>query len=83
MRRAALILSLSIALGATATPTRTADAQDAGEAIPAALAEVARSRMATDGVPGVVIRLGKAFNTIEPDGLSLRCGAAAVEDDEV
>jgi UDP-N-acetylmuramate dehydrogenase len=31
------------------------------------------------GVPGVVIKLGKAFNTIEADGLSLRCGAAAVD----
>lgn len=31
------------------------------------------------GVPGVVIRLGKAFNTIETDGLTLRCGAAAVD----
>ena len=27
------------------------------------------------GVPGVLIRLGKAFNNIETDGLSLRCGA--------
>jgi UDP-N-acetylmuramate dehydrogenase len=31
------------------------------------------------GVPGVVIRLGKAFNTIEADGLTLRCGGAAVD----
>jgi UDP-N-acetylmuramate dehydrogenase len=31
------------------------------------------------GVPGVVIKLGKAFNTIETDGLTLRCGAAAVD----
>jgi UDP-N-acetylmuramate dehydrogenase len=31
------------------------------------------------GVPGVVIRLGKAFNTIEADGLTLRCGAPAVD----
>ena len=31
------------------------------------------------GVPGVLIRLGKAFNNIETDGLSLRCGAAAVD----
>lgn len=31
------------------------------------------------GVPGVVIRLGKAFNTIEADGMTLRCGAAAVD----
>jgi len=31
------------------------------------------------GVPGVVIKLGKAFNTIEADGLTLRCGAAAVD----
>jgi UDP-N-acetylmuramate dehydrogenase len=31
------------------------------------------------GVPGVTIRLGRAFNTIEADGLVLRCGAAAVD----
>ncbi|MDX2223779.1 MAG: UDP-N-acetylmuramate dehydrogenase [Rhodospirillaceae bacterium] len=31
------------------------------------------------GVPGVTIRLGKAFNTIEADGLGLRCGAAAID----
>lgn len=31
------------------------------------------------GVPGVVIRLERAFNTIEADGLMLRCGAAAVD----
>ncbi|MDX2141876.1 MAG: UDP-N-acetylmuramate dehydrogenase [Rhodospirillaceae bacterium] len=31
------------------------------------------------GVPGVVIRLGKAFNTTEADGVTLRCGAAAVD----
>jgi UDP-N-acetylmuramate dehydrogenase len=31
------------------------------------------------GVPGVVIKLGKAFNTIDVDGLTMRCGAAAVD----
>ncbi|MCB2106456.1 MAG: UDP-N-acetylmuramate dehydrogenase, partial [Rhodobacteraceae bacterium] len=31
------------------------------------------------GVLGVVIKLGKAFNTIDADGLTLRCGAAAVD----
>jgi len=31
------------------------------------------------GVPGVVIKLGKAFSSIEPDGHGLRCGAAAVD----
>lgn len=31
------------------------------------------------GVPGVVIKLGKAFAAIEPDGYTLRCGAAAVD----
>jgi UDP-N-acetylmuramate dehydrogenase len=31
------------------------------------------------GVPGVVVKLGKAFNTIDVDGLTLRCGAAAVD----
>ena len=30
------------------------------------------------GVPGVVIRLAKAFAMIEADGLSLRCGAGAI-----
>jgi UDP-N-acetylmuramate dehydrogenase len=29
------------------------------------------------GVPGVVIRLGKAFATVETDGLTLRCGGGA------
>jgi UDP-N-acetylmuramate dehydrogenase len=31
------------------------------------------------GVPGVVIHLGKAFGTITVDGLSLHCGAGAVD----
>ena len=31
------------------------------------------------GVPGVVIHLGKAFSTIAVDGLTLRCGAGAVD----
>lgn len=31
------------------------------------------------GVPGVVIHLGKAFGTISADGLTLRCGAGAVD----
>jgi UDP-N-acetylmuramate dehydrogenase len=31
------------------------------------------------GVPGVVIRLGRAFGTIETDNLTVRCGAAAVD----
>ena len=64
MRRAALILSLSIALGAIATPTRTAKAQDADPAVPGALAEVARRRMAMDGVPGVVIALLRAGDPV-------------------
>ncbi|MEO9601357.1 UDP-N-acetylmuramate dehydrogenase [Parasphingorhabdus sp.] len=29
------------------------------------------------GIPGVVVRLGKAFAAIEADGLTLRCGAGA------
>jgi UDP-N-acetylmuramate dehydrogenase len=31
------------------------------------------------GVPGVVIHLGKAFSTIVVDGLTVRCGAGAVD----
>ncbi len=31
------------------------------------------------GVPGVVIRLGRAFAVIETDGLNVRCGAGAVD----
>ena len=31
------------------------------------------------GVPGVVIHLGKAFSTITTDGLTVRCGAGAVD----
>ena len=71
MRRAALILSLSIALGAIATPTRTAKAQDADPAVPGALAEVARRRMAMDGVPGVVIALLRAGDPIRITALGL------------
>ena len=29
------------------------------------------------GVPGVVVRLGKPFATVEPDGLTLKCGGGA------
>ena len=31
------------------------------------------------GIPGVTIRLGRAFNTTEADGLTLRCGGSAVD----
>ena len=31
------------------------------------------------GIPGVTIKLGRAFNTIDADGLVLRCGGSAVD----
>lgn len=31
------------------------------------------------GIPGVTIKLGKAFNTIEVDGMTIRCGGSAVD----
>lgn len=31
------------------------------------------------GIPGVTIKLGRAFNTIEADGFVLRCGGSAVD----
>ena len=31
------------------------------------------------GIPGVTIKLGRAFNTIDADGTTLRCGGSAVD----
>jgi UDP-N-acetylmuramate dehydrogenase len=31
------------------------------------------------GIPGVTLKLGRAFNTIESDGTTLRCGGSAVD----
>lgn len=31
------------------------------------------------GIPGITIKLGRAFNTIEVDGTTLRCGGSAVD----
>lgn len=31
------------------------------------------------GIPGVTLKLGRAFNTIEADGTTLRCGGSAVD----
>ncbi|MGF1502244.1 MAG: UDP-N-acetylmuramate dehydrogenase [Paracoccaceae bacterium] len=48
--------------------------------VPAAVIGVGSNLLVRDGgVPGVVIRLGRAFGGIETDGLDLRAGAAALD----
>jgi UDP-N-acetylmuramate dehydrogenase len=48
--------------------------------VPVTVIGVASNLLVRDGgVPGVVIRLGRDFATIEPDGSDLVCGAAAID----
>ncbi len=50
------------------------------EDIPITVIGLASNLLVRDGgIPGVTIKLGRAFNTIEADGLSLRCGGSAVD----
>ncbi len=64
-----------------------ADAEDLGAFlksrpadVPVAVIGLGSNLLVRDGgVPGVVIHLGKAFNIIAVDGLTIRCGAGAID----
>lgn len=48
--------------------------------IPVTIIGLASNLLVRDGgIPGVTIKLGRAFNTIEVDGMTLRCGGSAVD----
>ena len=50
------------------------------EGVPLTVVGLGSNMLVRDGgAPGVVIHLGKAFSTISVDGLTLRCGAGAVD----
>lgn len=48
--------------------------------VPVTVIGLASNLLVRDGgIPGVTIKLGRAFNTIEVDGHTLRCGGSAVD----
>ncbi|NKB43092.1 MAG: UDP-N-acetylmuramate dehydrogenase [Alphaproteobacteria bacterium] len=48
--------------------------------VPVTIIGLASNLLIRDGgIPGVSIKLGRAFNTIEADGMTLRCGGSAVD----
>lgn len=49
-------------------------------AVPLTVIGLASNLLIRDGgIPGVTLKLGRAFNTIEADGMTLRCGGSAVD----
>lgn len=48
--------------------------------VPVTIIGLASNLLVRDGgIPGVTIKLGRAFNTIEVDGTTVRCGGSAVD----
>ncbi len=48
--------------------------------VPVTIIGLASNLLIRDGgIPGVTIKLGRAFNTIEADGTTVRCGGSAVD----
>lgn len=50
------------------------------EDVPITIIGLASNLLVRDGgIPGVTVKLGQAFNSIESDGVTLRCGGSAVD----